>query len=76
MIWLSLVLMIVTFRRGWIVAPMVLFALPFAMPVVELILEDYGLHLGIMVPQMLAGFTVEMVSVAGLAILALHKRQF
>jgi hypothetical protein len=75
MIWLSLVLLVVAFRRGWIVAPMLLFALPFAMPVIELTLEEYGFHLGMMVPQMLAGFTVEMVSIAGLAILALHRRQ-
>lgn len=76
MIWLSLLLLIVAFRRGWVVAPMLLFALPFATPVIELTLQEYGFRLGMMVPQMLAGFTVEMVSIAGLAILALHKRQF
>ncbi|MEN8160478.1 MAG: hypothetical protein ABFS41_10445 [Myxococcota bacterium] len=76
MIWLSLLLLIVAFRRGWVVAPMLLFALPFATPVIELTLQEYGFQLGMMVPQMLAGFTVEMVSIAGLAILALHKRQF
>jgi hypothetical protein len=55
---------------------MALFALPFVMPVIELTLEEYGFHLGLMVPQVLAGFTVEMISIAGLAILALHRRQF
>jgi hypothetical protein len=76
MIWLSLVLLIVAFRRGWVAAPMALFALPFVMPVIELTLEEYGFHLGLMVPQVLAGFTVQMISIGGLAILALHRRQF
>ncbi len=76
MIWLSLALLILAFRRGWVALPMALFALPFVMPVIELTLEEYGFHLGFMVPQMLAGFTVEMVSIAGLAILVLHRRQF
>jgi hypothetical protein len=55
---------------------MVLFALPFITPVIELTLEEYGFHAGLMVPQVLAGFTVQMMSVGGLAILALHRRQF
>jgi hypothetical protein len=78
MAWLaiSLLLLIVAFRRGWVVAPMVLFALPFITPVIELTLEEYGFHAGLMVPQVLAGFTVQMMSVGGLAILALHRRQF
>jgi len=76
MVWLSLLLLIVAFRQGWVVAPMLLFALPFAVPVLDLTAQDYGFHLGMMVPQALAGFTVEMISVAGLAILVLHKRQF
>jgi hypothetical protein len=76
MIWLSLIVLIVAFRRGWVVAPMALFALPFVMPVIELTLEEYGIHVGLMVPAVLAGFTVQMVSVGGLAILALHRRQF
>lgn len=76
MIWIALVLLIVAFRRGWVVAPMALFALPFITPLIGLTLEEYGFHLGLMVPQMLAGFTVEMISIGGLAILALHRRQF
>ena len=76
MVWISLVLLIVAFRRGWVAAPMALFALPFVTPVIGLTLEEYGFHLGLMVQQVLAGFTVEMISVGGLAILALHRRQF
>ena len=75
MIWVALLLLIVAFRQGWVLAPMLLFALPFATPVIDITAQEYGFHFGMMVPQALAGFTVEMVSVAGLAILALHKRQ-
>lgn len=76
MIWLSLLLLVVAFRRGWVVAPMLLFALPFVLPAIDVTLQDYGLHLGLMIPQALAGFTVEMISIGGLAVLALHRRQF
>ena len=76
MVWLALALLLISFRRGWVVAPMVLFVLPFAMPVIEASLDHQGIDLGFMIPSVIEGFTVQMVSVAGLSVLALHKRRF
>jgi len=75
MVWLALVLLLVAFRRGWVVAPMVLFALPFAAPAIAISLQHRGLDPGFMIPDSLEGFAVEMVSLAGLSILALHRRR-
>jgi hypothetical protein len=75
MAWLGLLLMLVAFRRGWILAPMLLFTLPFAGPVIGYVLEERGIHAGLMLPDAIQGFTIEMVSVAGLAMLALHRRR-
>jgi hypothetical protein len=55
---------------------MLLFALPFAAPVLAVSLEYRGLDPGFLIPDAIEGFTVEMVSLAGLAVLALHKRRF
>lgn len=75
MVWLALALLLVAFRRGWVLAPMILFALPFAMPVIETSLQQRGLDPGLMIPAPLEGFAVEMVSIAGLSVLALHRRR-
>jgi hypothetical protein len=76
MVWLALVLLLVAFRRGWVLAPMILFALPFAMPVIEASLQHRGIDLGLMLPAPIEGLAVEMVSIAGLSVLALHRRRF
>jgi len=76
MVWLALVLLLVALRRGWVLAPMLLFALPFAVPVIEASLQHRGLALGLMIPDAIEGFTADMVSLAGLSILALHRRRF
>jgi hypothetical protein len=55
---------------------MLLFALPFAMPVIETSLQHRGIDLGLMLPAPIEGLAVEMVSIAGLSILALHRRRF
>jgi hypothetical protein len=55
---------------------MILFALPFAMPVIETSLQHRGIDLGLMLPAPIEGLAVEMVSIAGLSILALHRRRF
>ena len=75
MAWLGLLLLVVAFRRGWVLAPMLLFALPFATPVIGAALEQRGIVLGLMLPDSIEGFTVEMVSLAGLSMLALHRRR-
>jgi len=76
MVWLALALLIFAFRRGWVLAPMLLFVLPFAAPVIAASLHYRGIELGFLVPDPIEGFAVEMVSLAGLAVLALHKRRF
>ena len=76
MVWLALALLLVTFRRGWVLAPMLLFAFPFAVPVIEASLQHRGFDLGLMIPDQIEGFTAEMISIAGLSILALHRRRF
>jgi len=75
MVWLALVLLIVAFQRGWVVAPMVLFALPFALPVIEVPLVQRGLDLGWLIPDLIAGSTAQLVSVGGLLVLSLHQRR-
>jgi hypothetical protein len=54
---------------------MVLFALPFAMPVIESSLRHYGLDLRVMLPWAIQGLALHMVSIAGLSMLALHRRR-
>jgi hypothetical protein len=76
MVWLALVLLLVAFWRGWVVAPMLLFALPFAMPALESSLRQYGVDLRFMIPYAIEGLAVQMVSIAGLSFLALHRRRF
>jgi hypothetical protein len=75
MLWLALVLLVVAFWRGWVVAPMVLFALPFAMPVIETSLRPYGFDLRVMIPYAVEGLALQLVSLAGLSMLALHRRR-
>ena len=75
MVWIALVLLLVAFWRGWVVAPMVLFVLPFAMPVIESSLRHYGLDLRVMLPWAIQGLALHMVSIAGLSMLALHRRR-
>ena len=76
MVWVGLVFLLVAFRRGWVLAPMFLFAIPFAVPVVEASLLHRGFDLGLMIPDAIEGFTAQMVSLAGLMVLALHERRF
>ena len=76
MVWLALVLLLVAFQRGWVVAPMVLFALPFVLRVVEVPLVQNGLDLGFLIPDVIEGFGAQLVSVGGLLVLSLHQRRF
>jgi hypothetical protein len=76
MVWIALALLLVAFWRGWVVAPMVLFVLPFAMPVLATVLRPYGLDLNVMMPYAIQGLALHMVSIAGLSVLALHRRRF
>jgi hypothetical protein len=76
MVWLALALLLLSFWRGWVVAPMVLFAFPFALPLIETSLQHRGIDPGFMIPDSIEGFAAELVSVAGLSILALHRRRF
>jgi hypothetical protein len=55
---------------------MVLFAFPFALPLIETSLQHRGIDPGFMIPDSIEGFAAELVSVAGLSILALHRRRF
>lgn len=75
MVWLALVLLLVAFQRGWVLAPMVLFALPFALPVFEVSLVERGLDLSFLVPDFLDGLATQLVSVGGLLVLSLHQRR-
>jgi len=75
MVWLGLVLLLLAFRRGWVLAPMFLFAFPFAVPVVEASLLHRGLDLGLMIPDAIEGLVAEMVSLAGLLLFALNERR-
>ena len=76
MVWLSLVLLIVAFQRGWVVAPMVLFALPFALHVIEVPLVQRGLDLDFLIPDAIEGYGAQLVSMGGLLVLSLHQRRF
>ena len=74
MVWLGLVLLLLAFRRGSVLAPMVFFALPFAVPLVESFLLHSGLDLGLLIPDAIEGLTAQFVSLGGLLLLTLHKR--
>ena len=76
MVWLALVLLIVAFQRGWVVAPMLLFALPFALKVIEVPLVQNGLDLNWLIPDVIEGYSAQLVSVGGLLVLSLHQRRF
>jgi hypothetical protein len=76
MVWLALALLIVAFRRGWVVAPMLLFALPFALKVIEVPLVQNGLDLNWLIPDVIEGYSAQLVSVGGLLVLSLHQRRF
>jgi hypothetical protein len=76
LVWLALALLILAFKRGWVVAPMVLFALPFALPVLEVPLVQGGLDLGWLIPDVIEGYSAQLVSVGGLLVLSLHQRRF
>jgi hypothetical protein len=76
MVWLALVLLIVAFQRGWVVAPMLLFAMPFALRVLEVPLVQRGLDLGWLIPDVIEGYTAQLVSLGGLLVLSLHQRRF
>ena len=76
MVWLALVLLIVAFQRGWVVAPMLLFVMPFALRVLELPLVQRGLDLSWLIPDVIEGYSAQLVSVGGLLVLSLHQRRF
>jgi hypothetical protein len=76
MVWLALALLLVAFRRGWVVAPMLLFALPFALKVIEVPLVQNGLDLNWLIPDVIEGYSAQLVSVGGLLVLSLHQRRF
>ena len=76
MVWLALALLLVAFQRGWVVAPMVLFALPFALKVFELPALEHGFDLNWLIPDAIEGYSSQLVSVGGLLVLSLHKRRF
>ena len=76
MVWLALVLLLIAFQRGWVLAPMVLFALPFALPIFEVSLVERGLDLSFLVPEAIEGMGTQLVSVGGLLALSLHRRRF
>ena len=76
MVWLSLVLLIVAFQRGWVVAPMILFALPFALPVFEAPLVQHGIDASWLIPEAIRGYSTQLVSMGGLLVLSLHQRRF
>jgi len=75
MVWLGLVLLIVAFRRGWVLAPMFLFVFPFVVPVVEASLLHRGMDLGFMIPHQIEGLTAQIISLAGLLLLSFHQRR-
>lgn len=76
MVWLALVLLIVAFQRGWVVAPMLLFALPFVLHVLEVPLLQVGLDLRWLIPNVIEGYSAQLVSLDGLLVLSLHQRRF
>ncbi len=76
MVWLALALLLIAFQRGWVLAPMLLFALPFALPVLEVSLAEYGLDFGFLIPDAIEGMSAQLVSLGGLLALSLHKRRF
>ena len=76
MVWLALVLLIVAFQRGWVVAPMLLFAMPFALRVLEVPLVQRGLDLSWLIPDVIEGYSAQLVSLGGLLVLSLHQRRF
>jgi hypothetical protein len=76
MVWLALVLLIVAFQRGWVVAPMLLFVMPFALRVLEVPLVQRGLDLSWLIPDVIEGYSAQLVSVGGLLVLSLHQRRF
>jgi hypothetical protein len=76
MVWLALALLLIAFQRGWVLAPMLLFALPFALPVFEVSLADYGIDFGFLIPDAIEGMSAQLVSLGGLLALSLHKRRF
>jgi hypothetical protein len=46
------------------------------MPVLATVLRPYGLDLNVMMPYAIQGLALHMVSIAGLSVLALHRRRF
>ena len=76
MVWLALALLLIAFQRGWVVAPMVLFALPFALQVFEVPLAQRGFDLNWLIPDVIEGYSSQLVSVGGLLVLSLHQRRF
>jgi hypothetical protein len=75
MVWLSLILLLVAFQRGWVLAPMVLFALPFVLPVIGVPLIERGLDVTYFMPDAVKGYGTQLVSVGGLFVLALYQRR-
>ena len=75
MVWLGLALLLVAFQRGWVLAPMVLFALPFVLPVLQVSLLPYGFDFGYVVPDAIEGHATQALSLAGLLVLALTQRR-
>jgi hypothetical protein len=76
MTWIALALLLVAFQRGWVLAPMVLFVLPFALPIIEVPLVHRGIDPSWLVPDAVEGFGAQLVSVGGLLVLSLHQRRF
>ena len=76
MVWLALILLLIAFQRGWVLAPMVLFALPFALKVIEVPLLQQGFDLSFLIPDAIEGYSAQLVSVGGLLVLSLHQRRF
>ncbi len=76
MIWLvSLVLLLVALQRGWVLAPMVLFALPFVLPVIAVPLIQRGLDVSFFMPDAVRGYGTHIVSMGGLLVLSLYQRR-
>jgi hypothetical protein len=74
-VWLSLVLLLVAFQRGWVLAPMVLFAFPFVLPVISAPLVQSGVDITYVMPDLVRGYGAQLVSVGGLFVLSLYQRR-
>jgi len=74
MVWLGLALLLVAFQRGWVVAPMVLFALPLVLPALAVSLP-YGFDFSYVVPDAIEGHATQAISLVGLLVLALTQRR-